>query len=77
MSPGVRAVAVDLGIDGDLRADGAGNEVPHGRLRRLGCRDLAGAELLLDQRMVAGELLDVCLVAGDSRGCRLRGRARG
>ena len=55
---GLGAVAVNLGIDGGLGADGAGDEIAHGRLGSLGRGDLAGAELLFHQRVVGGELLE-------------------
>src|ERR1039458_650104 len=48
-------VGGNVGFDGGLRADGAGDDVADGRGSGLQAADEAGAELLLDQRVVLGE----------------------
>jgi len=60
---GLRVVAGDVGLYCGLGADGAGDEVAHGRLGGLLGRDLAGAELLFDEGVVVGELLEVATSA--------------
>src|ERR1035441_9206131 len=52
---GIGGVGGDVGFDGRLRADGAGDDVADGRGSGLQAADEAGAELLLDQRVVLGE----------------------
>jgi hypothetical protein len=56
---GLGMVALDVGFDGGLGAYGTGNEVTHGRLGGLLRGDLAGAELLFDEGVIVGELLEI------------------
>ena len=55
---GLEGVGGDVGFDGGLRADGAGDDVADGRGSGLEAVDEAGADLLLDQRVVLGELAE-------------------
>src|ERR1017187_3427692 len=52
---GMSGVGGNVGFDGGLRADCAGDDVADGRGSGLQAADEAGAELLLDQRVVLGE----------------------
>ena len=52
---GKDVVGGNVGFDGGLRADGASDDVADGRGGGLKAADEAGAELLLDQRVVLGE----------------------
>ena len=58
---GLRAVAVDVSLETRVRADGAGDEVAHGRGGGLVGGDLAGFHLLLDEGVVMRKLLEVAL----------------
>ena len=80
------AVALDVGLDGGLGADGAGDEVAHGGFGRLGGSYLAGTELLFDEGVVVGELLKVTAAAavtaavayvGEPQGWRIGGAGVG
>lgn len=55
---GLGAVAVGIGLETAVGADGAGDEVAHGRDGGLVCGDVAGLELLLDEGVVTRELLE-------------------
>ena len=52
-------MTLNLGLDRGLRTDRTCDEVAHGRSRRLSHGDLPGAKLLLDQRVINGELLEL------------------
>lgn len=56
---GLGMMALHLGFDSGLGADGAGDEVTHGRAGCLSGSDLSGAELLFYKGVVAGELLQM------------------
>ena len=51
---GLGRVGGDLGFDRGLRADGASDDVADGRVGGLGAVEQAGADLLLDEGVVAG-----------------------
>ena len=60
---GLGGVGGDLGLDRGLRADGAGDDVADGRGGGLDPADEAGRDLLLDERVVAGELVKIVAAA--------------
>ncbi len=57
----LEVVSLDLRLDAGAGADGAGNEVAHGRDGCLRGGDLTGAELIFDKGVVVGELLQVAV----------------
>src|SRR6202051_586705 len=59
----LRAMALDVGLDGGLGTDGARDEIAHRRARGLRGGNLAGAKLLFDQRVVVGELFEPAAAA--------------
>jgi len=55
---GLGGVGGDLGLDFRLRPYGSGDDVTDGRVGSLGAVEEAGAYLLLDEGVVAGELME-------------------
>src|SRR5258707_15877617 len=56
---GLRTMALNIGLDGGLGADGASDEIAHGRVRGLRGGKLAGGKLLFDERVGAGGLFEL------------------
>ena len=74
---GLDGVGDDVGFDGGLRADGAGDDVADGGTHGLIAAEETGADLFFDQRVIVRDELRGCRSGSGNSGCRRRGRPRG